>query len=140
VIIRPARLADSDGVLALRNDPDAVRFSPSREPVSAEEHARWFPNAAAMSPLFYVAASLGTVAGFVRVDALAWVSVAVAAAQRGRGLGRELVACAASIFPGDVRAQVHEENVPSLRLFAACGFRELHRDAPWVYFEMEKER
>jgi len=139
MIIRPARLADSLSVLALRNDPDAVRYSPSGDLVSEAEHAKWYPLACYGSPVFFVASTGGVAVGFARVDILAWVSVALDREYRRRGWARELVQVACAAFPGDVRAQVHQDNAPSLRLFAACGFKELYRDAPWVYFERERE-
>lgn len=131
--IRPALPSDSVAVLAIRNDPDSVAFSPSQRPVSEEEHAAWFPRAIVGSPLFLVATDAsGYVVGYVRIDALAFVSVALAPEARGQGVASELIRSAMAHIPGGLRAQVHADNAASRALFRRCGFKEVLRDGPWV--------
>jgi L-amino acid N-acyltransferase YncA len=62
---------------------------------------------------------------------VAEVSVYVAAAARGQGVGRallgELVRAAEAAGLWTLQAGIFPENIPSLRLHAACGFRVVGR-------------
>jgi [ribosomal protein S18]-alanine N-acetyltransferase len=63
------------------------------------------------------------------------LSVAVAAGQQGRGLGRQLLDLhlrrLAGLLVGTVFLEVEESNRPALRLYATAGFRQVGRRASY---------
>jgi len=93
---------------------------------------------AAHSELRLVAEREGVVVGWAALspvssrccyEGVGEVSVYVAAAARGTGVGRELldelIACSEQAGYWTLTAGVFPENEPSLRLHRACGFREI---------------
>jgi RimJ/RimL family protein N-acetyltransferase len=133
VALRPATPADAARLLEWRNDPDVVRFSVSRRRVAASEHAAWLASRLAdPHQRLWIAEEAGEPVGQVRVDlddGAGTVSIAVAPAHRGRGIGSNMLrALLAEIEPdADVRdllALVHPENAASLRAFESVGFRD----------------
>jgi UDP-2,4-diacetamido-2,4,6-trideoxy-beta-L-altropyranose hydrolase len=116
----------------LRNDPDAVRFSVTQQPVRREDHERWFATRRDDPQVhFWIAEEHGMPVAQVRVDvtgATGVVAVAVAAAHRGRGVGSEVLREMAIRIGEDervhvLRALVHPDNTPSIRAFERAGFR-----------------
>ena len=129
--LEAAAADDADFVRDLRNDPDAVRWSGTRAPVAAAEHATWF--AARLDDpgsRIWLARERRRPVGQVRVDVtggVGRVSLGVTAAERGRGLGSRILhgldrALAADEQVHTLVAAVDPENIASRRLFAAAGF------------------
>lgn len=140
-MIRPAAPDDMDALFAIRNDPEAVRWSLSGA-IRPADKSRWFATLRAHSPLFLVAEIKGQVCGYVIVDETACVSIAVASFCRKLGFGRGLLETAIERFPGDLRAIVHCRHVASLALFEGRGFKRTGDYAgpggPWLVFERAK--
>ena len=91
IVLRPATHADAALLLEWRNDPDAVRFSLTGRAVGASPHASWLAaRLAGNAPRLWIAEEGSDPVGQVRVDldgATGTVSIAVAPAHRGRGVG-----------------------------------------------------
>jgi UDP-2,4-diacetamido-2,4,6-trideoxy-beta-L-altropyranose hydrolase len=145
VVLRPARPDDARPVWEWRNDPAARAASFAQDPIEFPSHEQWF-RARLDDPatVFLVAEDAGgTAIGYVRfafaapgtgaattsgTAALsAEISVGLAPASRGRGLGRAVIrngctALAAAHGPVRVTARVKAGNEASLRAFAAAGF------------------
>jgi UDP-2,4-diacetamido-2,4,6-trideoxy-beta-L-altropyranose hydrolase len=133
--LRPVEDADRERLWAWSNDPEVRAWSFDRRPISWEDHYRWF--AARCADLQW-RAWIGVDAtdcpvGVVRFqvqDARAEVSVCVAAAARGRGLGRALISqgCAAlfrELPVAAVDAYLKPDNTASRAAFQAAGFQEV---------------
>jgi UDP-2,4-diacetamido-2,4,6-trideoxy-beta-L-altropyranose hydrolase len=132
VTLRGAVDDDAARLLEWRNDVDAVRFSVSGRPVTAEDHQRWFA-ARRDDPegRLWIAEDRGTPVGQVRVDfadGVGVVSVAVAAEHRGRGIASEMLRAMVAELSADgavrtLQALVHPENRQSMRAFEKSGFQ-----------------
>ena len=132
VALRPAVEGDAGRLLVWRNDVDAVRFSVSGRPVTAEDHKRWFAARRDDSRgRLWIAEDGGTPVGQVRVDikdGVGVVSVAVAAEHRGRRIGSEMLRAMVAEISADgavhtLRALVHPDNGQSIRVFERAGFQ-----------------
>jgi RimJ/RimL family protein N-acetyltransferase len=132
-------------LLALRNDADAVRFSVSGRGVTAQEHECWF-RTARNDPSrcrIWIAEDGPTPVGQVRVDLngdSGTVSIAVAADQRGRGIGTAMlkaltVKSSKEGTPSRLTAMVRSDNEASLHAFAAGGFRRTGEGSEFLELE-----
>jgi RimJ/RimL family protein N-acetyltransferase len=145
VTLRPVRRDDIALLLRWRNDHDAVRFSVSRRQVTLDEHEEWLAQRLRDSaPRLWIAEEDGVAVGQVRLDVdgdAGTVSIAVAAGERGRGVGTAILEAAQAIVPATaalsrLRALVHPDNSASLRVFKRAGFRRMPAaDAGFVVFE-----
>lgn len=133
--LRPATSADSDRLLAWRNDPDARAASRSTDPVGAEDHERWLAAVLADPGRdLLIVERGGDPVGQLRFDALGddafEISVALAPDVRGAGDGTRAIAAGLTwlwrVRPAARRvvAAVREDNDASLRAFARAGFRD----------------
>jgi RimJ/RimL family protein N-acetyltransferase len=129
--LRAAMPEDRDVVRALRNEPEAVRWSGTGRAVSAAEHKEWFETRLVdPSSRLWVARQTARTVGQVRVDVrdgVGTVSIVVAAGDRGRGLGRRMLHLLDTALRADeqvhtLTAEVHPDNVASRRLFERAGF------------------
>ena len=132
MILRPARLADADFLLRVRNDPETRRQSLTTGAVSAERHLEWLESVLLNTRrLLFVGEADGAPIGYVRLDlnagtSEAEVSVAVAPEARGRGLGVAIIA--AAVAEGRERgiacftARIRPDNLASLSAFEEAGF------------------
>jgi len=135
--LREASLADSSLLLEWRNDPEAVTQSLSGRHVAEGEHEQWFSNvlSSRSSVIFIASADSGggsLPAGMCRFDQLenhsVLVSISVAAAFRGKGLGKQILALGlesvSRMWPDatDCDAEVKQGNSPSIALFEGLGF------------------
>jgi RimJ/RimL family protein N-acetyltransferase len=133
VTLRGARDDDAERLLEWRNDADAVRFSVSGQSVTGEDHARWFATRRQDPRVhLWIAEVDGTPVGQVRVDdendGVGVVSVGVAPAHRGRGIGSAVLRAMVATVTADttvrvLRALVHPDNAQSIRAFGKAGFR-----------------
>jgi RimJ/RimL family protein N-acetyltransferase len=131
VTLRRAQEEDSARLMEWRNEPDAVRFSSSGRRVTPEEHARWFVERRdSATTRLWIAEEDGSAVGQVRIDVnndTGTVSIAVAADQRGRGLGTAMLRAMLVEIATDsallrLRALAHPDNTVSLRAFERAGF------------------
>jgi UDP-2,4-diacetamido-2,4,6-trideoxy-beta-L-altropyranose hydrolase len=135
--LRPATEKDRSLLLLWRNDPVVVQFSGTGSPVTSAEHGVWFAAALAdPMTLIWIAEVEGRPVGQARIDksdTSGTVSIAVAAEERGRGYGRDILIALQRIAQtaadlGRLRALVHRDNAPSLRVFSLVGFRARSAD------------
>ena len=98
-------------VRAMSNDPTIVELA---------THAAWYVDRIAKGAIWIVECE-GEDVGVVRIDA-GWISIALAAGARGRGIGKRAIAAACEAWGGPVVAQIRGENQVSRAAFEACGF------------------
>lgn len=133
--LRPASIADSDRLLAWRNDPQTRAMSLSTDVISGEDHKRWMDmNVVYGYPTHIV--MIGEIdekpVGVVRFDASKkdvmsyTASITMAPAERGKGLAHGVLdqAC---LWMGEftLNATIRASNVPSQKLFEKCGFEQI---------------
>lgn len=131
--LRTVEASDADLLLAWANDPDTRRASFRPALIERAGHLEWLASRlASPTTAFWIGESDGRAVGQVRLeqqaDGVAEVSITVAPQARGAGIGRELLAAAVAeagraLPVGTLRARVRADNVPSLALFEALGFR-----------------
>lgn len=136
--LRRAREDDAPLLREWRNEADAVRFSATARPVSLAAHARWLAaRLADTGTRLWVAEEARVPVGQVRVDltdgSTGVVSIAVAAAARGRGIGQAMLRAAIAEIAQEgaaiqLRAVIHPDNAASLRAFERVGFRRTRSD------------
>jgi UDP-2,4-diacetamido-2,4,6-trideoxy-beta-L-altropyranose hydrolase len=145
VTLRDATDLDGPLLLAWRNDPDAVRFSITARAVTPAEHAVWLAaRLADPDTRLWVAMEDGRPVGQVRVDisdATGTVSIGIAPAHRGRGIGSAVLRAMLAEVERDprvrrLRAVAHAENMASARAFERAGFqRGGRRDRDFIVLE-----
>lgn len=133
--LRPAGTGDARLLFDWANDPQARAASLSPAPISWETHVTWLAKKLAdpLTMIFIGADADDTPVGTVRFEEKNGedvLSIAVSSAQRGKGLGKELLRMGATRFfarkPGaPLHAYVKPENAPSAALFRGMGFAEL---------------
>ena len=127
--IRIAAEADARKVFELSNEDEVRRNSIHSEKIEWESHLKWFFRALNDPDcIYYIAEWDGEFCGQVRFNRenSQWVvSISVVSSFRGRHIGSEILKAAVSKMDRDsVIAYVKERNIPSLRMFSGCGFRE----------------
>ena len=123
---RLATLEDAELLFRWRNDNDTRANSRETAPVPWQSHLRWL-EAKLRDDLCDVliaekdGESVGTVRIEVRNDEteLSWT---VAPEQRGRGIGRGIVRCAAGLRPGRLVAYIHPDTASSETIARGAGF------------------
>ncbi|HEY0191395.1 MAG TPA: pseudaminic acid biosynthesis-associated methylase [Kofleriaceae bacterium] len=130
LVLRPARLDDCDAIWRWNFAPEVRARSKRNEAVALTDHARWYARRLAepREPI-WVIEDHGAGVGVIRIDAigggLCRMSIALAAAARGRGLGRVAVAEACRAWGRPVLAEIFADNTASRACFEACGFRAI---------------
>lgn len=139
-VVRLARTADSAMLLSWRNDPHTRAMSRSVAVVSPDAHESWMADTLQRVDRYLLIVEVdGTPVATVRFDGgpAEWeASLTVAPEARGRGHAAPALEGALAWLvrrgPVDaVRATVRADNQPSLRTFAAAGFRVV-RQADYV--------
>ncbi len=143
-ILRPATMADAETLLTWRNEPTTRQMSLTQHEITPEEHAAWF-EASLETParLILIAEIDGQSAGMVRYDkvgASAEVSINIAPAARGCGMGARLLSSSISALSShwpdveSITARIRPDNVASLRAFANAGYaHEGKKDSFLIY-------
>jgi UDP-2,4-diacetamido-2,4,6-trideoxy-beta-L-altropyranose hydrolase len=136
--VRRATIDDMLDVLAWRNDPIAIAMSKTGA-VSEVQHRAWFPGAInSPNRVLLIAEEAGKKLGMVRFDRSddAWLtSINLAAESRGQGLGQrvlDLAIQASGCSP--LLAEIRDGNIPSIRIFERCGFRQISATDGWLHF------
>lgn len=136
--LRRAGTDDSDLLLRWRNDPLTRHFSRNSEYIRVEEHRKWF-SASFENPnrQIYIAEAGGMPVGTVRADfdgqsyELSWT---VAPEARGRNIGKQMVAGLMKTLSGPFRAEVKEDNIPSVKLARSVGLSLDREHDGFLYF------
>jgi RimJ/RimL family protein N-acetyltransferase len=144
-LYRPATAADGPRLLEWRNDPSVRAVSGTTRTISASEHAAWLPRVLAdPERTLLIVEREGDPVGSVRFDRRdgeAEISITVAPAQRGYGIGAQAIRetteheLAARAALGRVVARVGAANAPSRRAFEHAGYRPHACDGGWFVLE-----
>lgn len=134
--LQPAHREDANLALAWRNDPALWARSGTGRPVTPAEHARWWDEHAmdATRCRLWLVKVGGLVSGMVRFDRVetaAMVSLYIAEAMRGRGIGARAFLSAWSHRPSwaeTAEALVRIDNPDAQAFFGRLGFQELARN------------
>jgi RimJ/RimL family protein N-acetyltransferase len=137
ISMRLTREADRDVLLKWRNNPRVVQFTRSRVAISPEEHAGWFEKRLKnleVEPIFIFSLD-ETPIGMTRLDLLDLkgkgykISILVDELFQKAGFGKRalLQTCVFgmnALSAAYIRAEIHSENLTSIRLFTKLGFIE----------------
>jgi UDP-2,4-diacetamido-2,4,6-trideoxy-beta-L-altropyranose hydrolase len=132
---------DSDEILALQQVPGMRRFARTPSAPTALEHSEWFAATLGRPDRILCMVRLaGAPAGVLRLDhregGPSWeVSILVAPAFQGIGVGSAALALARALAPGvPLDAAIHPSNVASRAIFARAGYAPIggdwHRSLP----------
>ncbi len=129
VRLRPARFVDCLDVYRWNFAPDVRAQSTTHAVVSLCDHTQWFSRRLrSIDPIWIVEEDRQAI-GVVRLDREATgarISIALAAAARGRQIGRKAIELACRAAP-TVIAEVAVDNTASQKCFEACGFTQADR-------------
>ena len=138
------------------NEAEVRRQSFNSEPISWEDHQRWFARKLQDPRCFHFVGlgGEGAEVGMVRFEvdgAIACISVSVDRGHRGGGMGAALIRAGVEAMAGvsevaQIQAYIKDENVASVRAFERAGFGDTEqvtvgaRDAVRLAFDMETIR
>jgi UDP-2,4-diacetamido-2,4,6-trideoxy-beta-L-altropyranose hydrolase len=135
LVYREAGMADAELLWRWANDAETRRNAFSKSPIPFEEHVAWLEGRLRSSATrMWIFSDGDAPVGQVRFDVegdRAEIDIAVAPERRGRGYGRAMLVEAIRRLRAErgVRerptASVLEDNARSLRMFRACGFKEV---------------
>lgn len=115
--LRKATTEDSDFLLELKNDPVMRKFAVvTHKKIKKADHEKWL---AKNLHTFSIVMVDGERMGMFRVTDDKEVSINLAPAARGKGLGAKVL----KRCPKGVWAKIVNGNVPSMRLFLNHGFK-----------------
>lgn len=125
--LRPADMADADLLLAWRNEPSTRQASRDTAAIERSDHLRWLQASLSNPNRRLLVAELdGIAVGTVRVDqeadghVLSWT---VPFTKRGSGIGKAMVCLLADSIHEEVRAEIRQGNIASVRIAEAAGLR-----------------
>ncbi len=125
--LRPATMTDATLLFLWRNDPSTRAASHSTGEIDFDSHCNWLDRSLQMpSRRLLIAEIGGAPVGTVRADSSAGateLSWTVAPDRRGTGVGKSMVAAAAAIMPGPIRAEIKAGNAASCRIAESVGMR-----------------
>jgi RimJ/RimL family protein N-acetyltransferase len=139
MILRPATIDDADALLAWRNDPATRALSHNNDAVERNDHMDWLARSLANPDRrLLVAERDGVPVGTVRADLSngvydLWWTVAPQA--RGQGVAKDMVAMAAALIRGTIRAQVLRGNEASVQVALHAGMKLVQESGGVLYFE-----
>lgn len=122
---------DEAALLRLRNIPSNVMFFKNPNPVSPEEHARWFASRLnKFEELQIVGELAGQLIGIVFLvpqdDISGTISINIDSEFQSQGTGHELLkrmlSRADTLRFTRIEALIHTSNIKSVSLFEKCGF------------------
>jgi UDP-2,4-diacetamido-2,4,6-trideoxy-beta-L-altropyranose hydrolase len=137
VTLRPAKSSDVENMFAWRNASETRQYSSSAEPLSREEHTRWFADTLGRKDrMLLIGESVHGPVGVLRYDItgeIAEVSVYLVPGQGGKGLGSALIAAGTAWARVNLpkvarlRARILAANAASQKAFEKSGFMESYR-------------
>jgi RimJ/RimL family protein N-acetyltransferase len=134
--LRLANHSDFSILMSWKNDPDFIRYSLTGRGVDKIEHSNWFDSRIlriSENPIYIFEIS-GAKSGFIGFDLSnnfprSWkISIYIARTSRGIGLGKTLLRLGIDKLRADLGgshflAEVHNDNLASIKLFKNCGFK-----------------
>lgn len=133
---RKASLADSRLLFRWKNDPDVRRASFRQHAIQFNNHIAWL-KAALNNPniLIYIVEKESLPAGMYRLECIgdaANIGISVDSKYRGQGVGKkiikQMILTAKNVGIKKLIAEVKIDNIPSNKLFLACGFYKVKED------------
>ena len=144
VSIRPIEKADCDLLFAWANDPLTRSMAFSKEQIPYEQHVKWFERKLASDSLMYICYANEKPIGQVRFDieeSSAYVDISLAPESRGRAYGKEILRATTQEVLRNcphmmIVADVLIDNIPSQRMFEACGYKRINADNTKIQYEL----
>jgi RimJ/RimL family protein N-acetyltransferase len=134
MILRRATLADSDLLLAWRNDPITRANSRNEDLISREDHEAWLARNIDNPDCEIWIAVLVVPIGVVRFenrDGGEWeVGIAVGPEYRDQGLGKHMLSMACTMKREPLWAVIKSGNAASIKVFESCGFEQHNSVGP----------
>ena len=140
--LRKAEIVDLDFLFNLRNEESVRAASFNTDPVTLEEHGRWF-SAVLDDPdrLLFILTDGEKDYGQVRLDIReddCYISYAIVANERGHGLGRLMLELAYTEAAKQNRSlfiigEVKPENTASRKTFLSLGYDEEEKEGEVIY-------
>ncbi len=137
--LRPARLDDAGLLFAWRVDPGTRAASHRTGALQFDDHLSWLRRSLAdPNRQILVAERDGLPVATVRAELSGGVwelSWTVAPEQRGRGVGRAVVATLARRIRDPIMAEIKVNNIASRRIAEHAGMRLVHEENGILHFE-----
>ena len=141
-MLRPARMSDAPNIYEWRYAQDAAKYYRNSTIPDMSHHRNWLARAL-QNPNMYlrIFTQKGVDLGHIRFDLNldrpneAEIGICVSKAVRRQGLGARVLRAAISHPPPNVttiKAEVHDQNLASLRLFEKMGFETEKRDGHFL--------
>jgi len=134
-------MKDADLLLKWRNNEETRKASKDTAIIKRKEHIVWLETVLNNNQRgIYIAEQDGVAVGTVRFDPcdegyeLSWT---VAPKQRGRGIGKRMVADFANSLTGQVIARIRENNTASIHIAEHAGMTYDLKKGPFLYFKRE---
>jgi UDP-2,4-diacetamido-2,4,6-trideoxy-beta-L-altropyranose hydrolase len=133
--LHPARLDDAVALWRLANEPQLRAMSFCEQPISWEDHLRWFEAKLADAQCLFLIAENDAGAAIAQVrfdmkDQDATISLGVEAEQRGKGFGSVIVSQASHLLfekteVNVIHAYLKPINMASRRVFEKSGYENV---------------
>jgi RimJ/RimL family protein N-acetyltransferase len=124
---------DAQLLYAWRTDPVTIAMFDQPPPESYAAHCLWLERRLTRPDPLWIGEAQGVPVGTVRIDDQE-VSVTIAPAWRGQGLGTALLRAAVAAAPSVCYARIKPSNEASIRAFAAAGFTVVRRTPQHIVF------
>lgn len=139
ISLRPIDLDDADFVFGLQTK-NIRQFFRNPRPPSYPEHIEWFKKIYnSIDNQLLIIEYCGVPIGVLRLDHLALrvieVSIIIAPKFAGQGFGKKSLIKLDQLLPGRIlKAEVHQNNISSKRLFEHCGYEYHSRSGRFLEF------
>jgi RimJ/RimL family protein N-acetyltransferase len=134
IVLRQASVDDSELLLRWRNDLDTRMASRNTSPVDERTHRLWLLKVLSANKCRLLIAELaGVPVGTVRFDfdKDCEVSWTVDPKERGKGIGKWMVACAIRDMSLPLKATIRTNNIGSQEIAKSLGFEIINDDGEW---------
>lgn len=137
VTIRQADKGDCDIYYEWANDPNVRAMAYSKDAIKYDNHVRWFAKKIKSRDTFmYICYANREPIGQVRYDIEdgdALIDISVDSKHRGKVLGKAILSATLMEFQRQqpqmrIVAEVLPNNIPSQKMFEACGFKQIEED------------
>ena len=145
--------SDSGLILAWRNSELSVKYSKSRSSISTSEHEVWFFNRICQnrSEPYLMFSQSNSQIGVIRFDNLEAtspcfiVSIIVNPTLTGNGYGTKILQLGCKYMfeefgPVRIFAEIHKDNVASLKLFMKINFQVIESNSDFMMLEYSLEQ